>query len=205
MLHSPRWEAWDWILIELVSKAARSYEASRVGRKALQTQLTEFWYSASSWKRVKARQAPHPQQSLWIPHGFGRHRRSHYSGKGTGLVSSHEMAATWTWRFLLGHWELVSPHSTGLQCLMAPGPLEGYLHCVSSVNSFEKHNREIGHQAGALPPLLKKLCHGSGFFWTKAREEARTNHLNLCQGAQEEMKFCPLLHLCILNNLTWIS
>lgn len=73
-------------------------------------------------------------------------------------------AATWTWCFLLGHWELVSPHSIELHCLVAPGPLEGYLYHVSSVNSFRKHNRVIGHWAGAPPPLLKKLCHGSKCF-----------------------------------------
>lgn len=63
--------------------------------------------------------------------------------------------------FLLGRWELVSPHGTELHCLVAPGPLEGYLHHISSICFFGKLNRAIGHKAGALPHLLQKLCRGA--------------------------------------------
>jgi len=88
---------------------------------------------------------------------------------------------------------------------VAPGPLEGYLHCISSACAFGKHSRAIGHQAGALSLLLKKLCHGlkeiSMVFLAKAKEETRSNHLNQCQGPLEKIKFSPLLHSCTSNKL----
>lgn len=83
------------------------------------------------------------------------------------------------------------------------------MYHILSVCSFGKHNRAIGHQAGVLAPLLKKLCHRakeiSRFFEPRLREEARPNRLNQCQGPQEEIKFSPSLHSCILSNLALIS
>lgn len=205
MLHSPRWEAWDWILIELVSKAARSYEASRVGRKALQTQLTEFWYSASSWKRVKARRAPRPQQSRWIPHLLGDAEGPTSLEKVQGLFPHMwccDMNITlFAWALGAGittqHWTAL-PHGTLLLGgIFAP--------CFISKFLWETQQSNGAPGRGTSPSSEEAVPWIKVVFWTKAREEARTNHLNQCQGAQEEIKYSPLLHSCILNNPTWIS
>lgn len=205
MLHSPRWEAWDWILIELVSKAARSYEASRVGRKALQTQLTEFWYSASSWKRVKARGAPHPQQWLWIAHVLGDAEGPITLEKVQGFfphMQCHNMnMKLFVWALGAG---ITTQHWTALPC--STWPLGGmFAPCLISTFLWETQQSNWAPGRGTSPSSGEAVPCIKVVFWTKAREETRMNYLNQCQRAQVEMKFSPLLHSHILNNLTWVS
>lgn len=173
MLHSPRWETWDWILIELVSKAARSYEASRVGRKALQTQLTESWYSASSWKCVKARQAPHPQQWLWVLHVLGDAAGPITLEKVQGFFPRMRCCDMNMMLFCLGTGSWY--HHTALSCACSTWPLERYLHCVPPVNQqipLGNITEQLGTKQGHFP-LFWRSCamDQSGFFEPKLRRK----------------------------------
>lgn len=121
-----------------------------------------------------------------------------------GLFSSHVMLQNehdaFAWALGDG---ITTQHWTALPC--GTWPLGGlFAPCFISKFLWETQQSNWAPGRGTSPSSEEAVPWIKVFFWTKTREEARENHLNQCQGAQEEKKFSPLLHSCILNNLTWI-